>query len=79
MRALTDELEQTTAGMEVLLVLLEMGGKPFNAGGEQSYLNFRGAGIAFMFGVSFDNGFFLDGVHDHSTILRVGCVSTKVP
>ena len=77
--ALTDKLEQTTAGVEVFLVFLEVGRKSFNAGGEQSHLNFRGTGIAFMFGVSFNNSFFLDGVHDHSTILRWVFVNSKVP
>lgn len=48
--ALADELEQTTAGVEVLLVFLEVPGEAFNAGGEQSHQNFRGAGVAFMLG-----------------------------
>ena len=45
--ALADELEQATAGVEVLLVFLEVPGEAFNAGGKQSYLDFRGAGVAF--------------------------------
>lgn len=36
-------------------------------------------GVAFMLGVSFDNSLFLGGVHNHSDILRMGCVSSKVP
>ena len=32
-----------------------------------------------MLGVSFDNSLFLGGVHNHSDILRMGCVSSKVP
>ena len=77
--ALADELEQATAGVEVLLVFLEVPGEAFNAGGKQSYLDFRGTGVAFMLGVSFDNSLFLGGVHNHSDILRMGCVSSKVP
>ncbi len=76
---LADELEQATAGVEVLLVLLEVTGQSFNAGGEKGHLNFRGAGVAFVFGVSFDNGLFLSGVHNHSDILRMGCVNSKAP
>ena len=37
------------------------------------------AGVAFMLGVSFNNSLFLGGVHNHSDILRMGCVSSKVP
>ena len=77
--ALADELEQATAGVEVLLVFLEVPGEAFNAGGKQGYLNFRGAGVAFMLGVSFDNSLFLGGVQNLSDILRMGCVSSKVP
>ena len=66
---LADELEQASAGVEVLLVGLEMVSETIDAGGEKSNLNFGGAGVAFVLGELSDNGLLLSGIHSHSGIL----------
>ena len=45
---MTDHLEQTTVGMEVLGVLLHVLGQAVDAVGENSDLNFGGTGVALV-------------------------------
>jgi len=43
--ALIDQLQQATAGMVILLVLLEMTGEVVDASGQQGHLDFGGTGV----------------------------------
>ena len=62
-----DELQKAGAGVEVLLVHLEVFGEAFDAGGQEGDLDFRGSGIAFVSGVFLDNYLFLSRINSHSS------------
>jgi hypothetical protein len=55
---LTDDFQQTPAGMMILFVGPKMFGQISDSLGQKSYLNLRGTGIAFMAFVLFDNFLF---------------------
>ncbi|SCM72708.1 hypothetical protein KL86DES1_20791 [uncultured Desulfovibrio sp.] len=65
--ATANKLQQARAGVKVLLVLFEVTGEVFNTGSKQGNLHFRGAGVAFMFGVGVNDRFLLSYIHYHSS------------
>lgn len=44
----TDHQKQTAIGMEIVLVLLHVGGQVVDTGGQESDLNFRGTSVTLM-------------------------------
>jgi hypothetical protein len=52
---LTHQLEQTSAGAFIVLVLVQVLNQPIDAVGEQGYLNFRGTRVLFADPVILDN------------------------
>ena len=62
--AMTNHLQHTSAGVEILLVYLQMLGKGFDSVGQNCNLHFRGSGVALMHLVLFDN-FVLFFFSDH--------------
>ena len=56
-----DECDQTTLGVDVVLVCLQVLGKMLDACGQQRDLDLGGSHVAFLRRVFFDDRFFVDG------------------
>jgi hypothetical protein len=72
---LSDQLEETSAGMKVVLVLAEVIGKPVNSLGEESNLNLGRTGIIRMRAKLGDDRLFLLALQRHTC----GSLSGKTP
>jgi hypothetical protein len=69
--ALADHFEQTSAGMVILAMFLEMSGQTVNAGCQESHLHFRRAGVSGSALVICDNLGFVCGFESHVFLLIV--------
>ena len=72
-----NHLDQATAGVVILGVLLEVAVQLVDASGQQCNLHFWGAGVVLATGVIRDDGGFVDAFYGHDITFHMRCAESE--